>query len=86
MCNTCTADILAGKRRFVWWDGALWCRTYRAGGFDGYRTLGRKLPCATLATYVRQTEGCYAPVHGPDEPPSAPGGRASASTATCGKR
>jgi hypothetical protein len=46
--------ITLGTRRFVWWDGALWWRTYQEGGFDGYRTLGgRKLPCDTLA---RNTE------------------------------
>jgi apolipoprotein N-acyltransferase len=36
-------------RRFHWWDGALWWRTYTPGGFDGYRTTGgRRLPCATM--------------------------------------
>ena len=47
--------IVLGKRRFVWWDGALWWRTYTEGGYDGYRTAGgRRLPCATLATYTAE--------------------------------
>ena len=50
------ADIAAGKRRVVWWDGALWWRTYREGGFDGYRTLtGRRLACGALAAAVMDT-------------------------------
>ena len=45
--------ITAGRRRFVWWDGALWWRTYHEGGFDGYRTLtGRRLACGALAQRV----------------------------------
>lgn len=33
----------------IWWDRSVWYRTYREGGFDGYRTLGgRRLPCDTL--------------------------------------
>lgn len=36
-------------RRFHWWDRSLWWRSYREGGFDGYRTLtGRRLPCDTM--------------------------------------
>jgi hypothetical protein len=32
-----------------WWDGAAWWRTYREGGFDGWRTIGgRRLPCDTM--------------------------------------
>lgn len=38
-----------GTRRLVWWDGALWWRTYEVGGFDGYRTLRRRLACGALA-------------------------------------
>lgn len=35
--------------RIVFWDRSVWWRTYREGGFDGYRTLlGRKLPCYTM--------------------------------------
>lgn len=31
------------------WDGALWWRTYREGGFDGWRTVsGRRMPCDTM--------------------------------------
>ena len=49
--------IAAGKCRFVWWDGALWWRTYREGGFDGYRTLaGRRLACGALAQKVAMTK------------------------------
>lgn len=49
--------VIAGKRRLVWWDGALWYRTCHAGGFDGYRTMtGRRLPCATLATALRRPD------------------------------
>lgn len=52
---TRTEAITLGKRRFVWWDGALWWRTYREGGFDGYRTLGgQKLPCGELARRTRK--------------------------------
>jgi hypothetical protein len=52
-----TAPIREGTRRFVWWDRALWWRTYREGGFDGYRTLaGRRLPCGTLETAVRRPD------------------------------
>jgi hypothetical protein len=32
-----------------WWDGSLWWRTYREGGFDGWRTIGRRrMPCDTM--------------------------------------
>jgi len=52
-----TDDIRTGERRFVVWDRALWHRTYREGGFDGYRTLtGRRLPCATMETAVRRPD------------------------------
>jgi hypothetical protein len=52
-----TASIMSGDRRFVWWDRALWWRTYRPGGFDGYRTLtGRRLPCATMEQAVRRPD------------------------------
>ena len=44
-------------RRFHWWDGALWWRTYTPGGFDGYRTTGgRKLPCATMETAINRPD------------------------------
>lgn len=37
------------KQRPQWWDGALWFRTYREGGFDGWRTVtGRRMPCDTM--------------------------------------
>jgi hypothetical protein len=48
--------IAAGKRRFVTWDRALWWRTYREGGFDGYRTFRRRLSCGTLAVAVRRPD------------------------------
>lgn len=52
-----TADIRTGKRRLVLWDHAVWWRSYREGGFDGYRTLsGRRLPCGTLETAVRRPD------------------------------
>jgi len=35
--------------RPIWWDGSLWFRSYREGGFDGWRTIGgRKLSCDTM--------------------------------------
>ena len=44
-------------KRFCWWDGSLWWRTYTPGGFDGYRTLRcRKLPCATMETALRRPD------------------------------
>ncbi|HSZ38469.1 MAG TPA: hypothetical protein VK817_00780 [Trebonia sp.] len=52
-----TDDIWTGERRFVVWDRAIWYRTYREGGFDGYRTLtGRRLPCATMEKAVRRPD------------------------------
>jgi len=52
-----TAGIGSGDRRFVFWDRSLWWRTYREGGFDGYRTLaGRRLPCGTMETAVRRPD------------------------------
>ncbi len=52
-----TDDIRSGERRFVFWDRALWWRTYTVGGFDGYRTLaGRRLPCDTLEKAVRRPD------------------------------
>jgi hypothetical protein len=52
-----TADILTGKRRFVFWDKSLWWRTYQPGGFDGYRTLrGRRLPCDTMEKAMRRPD------------------------------
>ena len=52
-----TAPIGEGTRRFVWWDRALWWRTYREGGFDGYRTLtGRRLSCDTMEKAVRRPD------------------------------
>ena len=52
--------ITAGRRRFVVWDGALWWRTYREGGFDGYRTLtGRRLACGALAQRVMEKQKGY---------------------------
>jgi hypothetical protein len=42
-------SVASGKRRFVWYDGALWWRIYQVGGYDGYRTLKRRLPCGELA-------------------------------------
>ena len=49
--------IWKGLRRLVWWDGSLWWRSYRPGGFDGYRTLRhRKLPCATLAIAIKRPD------------------------------
>ena len=54
---TRTEAIRLGRPRFVWWDGAIWWRTYQEGGYDGYRTLsGRRLPCATLATVCTATQ------------------------------
>lgn len=48
------ADVRDGRRRFVFWDRMLWWRTYREGGFDGYRTLaGRRLPCGAMETALR---------------------------------
>ena len=45
------------QQKFVFWDGALWWRTYTPGGFDGYRTIGgRKLPCATMATALTRPD------------------------------
>lgn len=36
-------------KRPRWWDGALWWRTYREGGFDGWRTVsGRRMACDTM--------------------------------------
>jgi hypothetical protein len=50
-------EIWEGRRWLVWWDRSLWWRTYRQGGFDGYRTLRRrKLPCATLAIAVKRPD------------------------------
>jgi hypothetical protein len=50
-------DIFSGQRHFVWWDRALWWRTYHPGGYDGYRTItGRRLPCATLDTAMRRPD------------------------------
>ncbi len=46
----------SGDRRFVWWDHALWWRTYTPGGYDGYRTLRRRLNCGTLETAVRRPD------------------------------
>ena len=44
-------------RRFHWWDGSLWWRTYTVGGFDGYRTLlGRRLACATMVTALKRPD------------------------------
>ena len=52
-----TEDIRTGERRFLWWDRALWWRTYHEGGFDGYRTLrGRRLPCDTMEKAVRRPD------------------------------
>ena len=51
-----TADIRSGDRRFVFWDHALWWRTYHEGGFDGYRTLTRRLPCDTMEKAVRRPD------------------------------
>lgn len=52
-----TDDIGTGERRFVVWDHAIWCRTCREGGFDGYRTLtGRRLPCDTMERAVRRPD------------------------------
>jgi hypothetical protein len=42
--------IELGRPRFVWIGRTLWIRTYRAGGFDGYRTLrGRRDVCDNIA-------------------------------------
>jgi hypothetical protein len=36
-------------KRPRWFDGSLWWRTYREGGFDGWRTIGRRrMPCDTM--------------------------------------
>lgn len=36
-------------RRPAWWDGSLWFRVYREGGYDGWRTIGgRRMPCDTM--------------------------------------
>lgn len=54
-----TDDILSGERRFVVWDGRLWRRYYREGGYDGYQTWlppHRRLPCATMETAVRRPD------------------------------
>lgn len=43
-------DIELGHRRLVWVGRTLWIRTYREGGFDGYRTLaGRRTVCGNVA-------------------------------------
>lgn len=43
--------------RAIWWDRSIWWRTYRQGGYDGYRTLaGRRLPCATMETALRRPD------------------------------
>lgn len=40
--------ILSARLR--WWDGTLWWRTCREGGFDGWRTIrSRRLPCDAMA-------------------------------------
>ena len=52
-----TEDIGEGERRFVFWDHSLWWRTYREGGYDGYRTIrGRRLPCAAMEKAVRRPD------------------------------
>ena len=54
-----TDDIRTGDRRFVIWDHRIWWRTYREGGFDGYRTLfqpHRRLPCDTMEKAVRRPD------------------------------
>lgn len=36
----------------------VWFRTYKPGGYDGYRTLtGRRIPCDTLAHMWRDRYG-----------------------------
>ena len=38
-------------KRPRWWDGSLWFRAYREGGFDGWRTIGgRRMACDTMFT------------------------------------
>lgn len=42
--------IELGQLRFVWIARTLWIRTYREGGYDGYRTLrGRRDVCDNIA-------------------------------------
>lgn len=42
-------------QRPQWWDGSLWFRTYREGGFDGWQTTGgRRMPCDTMRTALAQ--------------------------------
>ncbi|MCW2720704.1 hypothetical protein [Pseudonocardia sp.] len=44
-------------KRLLWWDRSIWWRTYRQGGYDGFRTItGRRLPCATMDTALRRPE------------------------------
>lgn len=49
--STLTRDrIRLGKPRLVWVGWTLWIRTYREGGYDGYRTLtGRRTVCDNVA-------------------------------------
>ena len=43
--------------RLYWWDRSLWWRTYRVGGYDGYRTLlGCRLACAAMETALRRPD------------------------------
>lgn len=52
VANTPTDPAIdSGRRRFVWFGGKLWWRTYREGGYDGYRTWGERVPCGVLALY-----------------------------------
>lgn len=47
-------DVELGRPRFVWVGRTLWIRTYREGGYDGYRTIwGRRDVCDNIARALR---------------------------------
>jgi hypothetical protein len=45
-------DIRSGERSFVVWDGAIWHRDRREGGYQTISPPLRRLPCDTLAREV----------------------------------
>jgi len=49
--------IRRGRRRFVWCRRRLWWRSYTVGGFDGYRSGRRRVPCDTLARWKMNPMG-----------------------------